>query len=82
MRIITFLTDCAVVDRIINHLKLTFVTERPPPPRIVYQELFIAAEERMVLRTSLVVLYRFVGERLFYSWLLGTFCRFMSLFSH
>jgi hypothetical protein len=31
MRIIAFLTDYAVVDRIINHLKLTFVAERPSP---------------------------------------------------
>jgi hypothetical protein len=46
MHIIAFLTDYAVVDRIINHLKLTFVAERPPPPRIAYQELFMAAEER------------------------------------
>jgi hypothetical protein len=44
MRIIAFLTDYAVVDRIIGHLKLTFVAERPPPPHMVYQELFIAAE--------------------------------------
>ncbi len=29
MRIIAFITDYAVVDRIINHLKLTFVAERP-----------------------------------------------------
>jgi len=46
MRIIAFLTDQAVVDRIINHLKLTSVAERPPPPRIAYQELLIAAETR------------------------------------
>jgi hypothetical protein len=46
MRIIAFLTDYAVVDRIINHLKLTFVAERPSTPQIVYQELFMAAEER------------------------------------
>jgi len=44
MRIISFLTDYAVVDRIINHLKLTFVAERPPPPPIAYQELLMAAE--------------------------------------
>jgi len=44
MRIIAFLTDYAVVDRIIDHLKLTFVAERPPPPQIAYQELLIAAE--------------------------------------
>ncbi len=29
MKVIAFLTDYAVVDRIINHLKLTFVAERP-----------------------------------------------------
>jgi len=46
MRITAFLSDHTVVDRIINHLKLTFVAERPPPPHIVYQELFMAAEER------------------------------------
>jgi len=30
MKVIAFLTDYAVVDRIIDHLKLTFVAERPP----------------------------------------------------
>jgi hypothetical protein len=34
------------VDRIINHLKLTFVAERPPPPHIAYQEVLMAAEKR------------------------------------
>jgi len=43
MRIIAFITDYAVVDRIINHLKLSFVAESPPP-RIVYQEVLMAAE--------------------------------------
>ena len=44
MRVIAFITDYAVVDRIIDHLKLTFVAERPPPPHIAYQEVLIAAE--------------------------------------
>jgi len=44
MRIIAFLTDYSVVDRIINHLNLTFVAERPPPPRFAYQEVLMAAE--------------------------------------
>jgi hypothetical protein len=44
MKIIAFLTDYAVVDRIINHLKLSFVADRPPPPRIVSQEFLMAAE--------------------------------------
>jgi hypothetical protein len=44
MRIIAFITDYAVVDRIIAHLKLTFVAERPPPPHLVYQELLMDSE--------------------------------------
>lgn len=44
MRIIAFLTDYVVVDRIIHHLKLTFVADKPPPSQIVYQELLMAAE--------------------------------------
>jgi hypothetical protein len=36
MKIISFLTDWAVVDRIINHLQLTFVADRPPPPQTAY----------------------------------------------
>jgi hypothetical protein len=45
MRVIAFLTDYAVVDRIIDHLKLTFVAERPPPPpHLAYQEHLMAAE--------------------------------------
>ena len=31
MKVIAFLTDYSVVDRIINHLKLTFVADKPPP---------------------------------------------------
>jgi len=44
MKVMAFLTDYSVVGRIINHLKLTFVAERPPPPRVAYQEVFMAAE--------------------------------------
>ena len=44
MRIIAFLTDHSVVDRIINHLKLTFIADRPPPPHLLYQEFLMAAE--------------------------------------
>ena len=44
MRIISFLTDYAVVDRIINHLKLTFFADRPPPPHVAYQEALMDAE--------------------------------------
>jgi hypothetical protein len=44
MKVIAFLTDYPVVDRIIHHLKLTFVADRPPPPHIAYQEVLMAAE--------------------------------------
>jgi hypothetical protein len=44
MKVISFLSDDAVVDRIIDHLKLTFITDRPPQPHIAYQEVLLAAE--------------------------------------
>ena len=44
MRILAFITDYSVVDRIINHLKLAFVADKPPPPRLASQELLMAAE--------------------------------------
>jgi len=44
MRIIAFITDYAVVDRIINHLNLTFVAERPPPPHVASQQFFLDSE--------------------------------------
>ena len=44
MKIISFLTDYTVVDKIINHLKLTFVAERPPPPQVASQELLMSVE--------------------------------------
>jgi len=36
-------TDWAVVDRIIDHLKLAFVAERTLPPQIASQELLMDA---------------------------------------
>jgi len=42
MKVIAFLTDFSVVDRIIGHLKLTFVAERPPPPQVALQLLTAA----------------------------------------
>jgi hypothetical protein len=44
MKVIAFLTDYAAIDRIIDHLKLTFVADRPPPPHIAYREILMAAE--------------------------------------
>ncbi len=33
LRIISFIENYKVIDKIIDHLKLTFKAERPPPPR-------------------------------------------------
>ncbi len=44
MKVIAFLTDCAVVDPIIDHLKSTFVAERHPPTHLAAQKLLMAAE--------------------------------------
>jgi hypothetical protein len=46
MSIISFIEDHKVIDKIIFHLKLTFMAERPPPPQIVRQEFLMASEER------------------------------------
>jgi len=45
MKVVAFLTEYAVVDRIMEHLKLTFVAEKPPPAQIFEQVALIAAEE-------------------------------------
>jgi len=45
MKIITFITEYAVVDRIIDHLKLTFVADKPPPSHVFEQVALTAAEE-------------------------------------
>jgi hypothetical protein len=45
MKVISFIEDHKVIDKIIAHLKLTFLAERPPP-QIVQQELLMTAEER------------------------------------
>jgi len=43
MRIVSFIEDPKVIDRIIRHLELSFEAERPPPPHHVQQELLTAA---------------------------------------
>jgi len=46
MKVISFIEDHKVIDKIIAHLKLIFFAERPPPPKALQQELLMAAEER------------------------------------
>ena len=45
MKVVAFLTEPAVVDRIICHLELTFVAEKPPPAQILEQVVLVTAEE-------------------------------------
>ena len=45
MKVVVFLAEHAVVDRIIRHLKLRFVAEKPPPSH-VFEQVALAAAER------------------------------------
>ena len=45
MKVVAFITEVAVVDRIIDHLELAFVADRPPPSRVLEQVALPAAEE-------------------------------------
>jgi len=45
MKIIAFITQFRAVDRIIDHLKLTFVAAKPPPPHVFEQVVLTAAKE-------------------------------------
>jgi hypothetical protein len=47
MKVIAFLTEDAVVDRIIEHLKLRFIAEKPPPAHVFTEVALMAAEERI-----------------------------------
>jgi hypothetical protein len=45
MKVVAFLTEYAVVDRIIDHLKLTFVAAKPPPSHVFTEVALPEAEE-------------------------------------
>ena len=45
MKVIAFITEVTVVDRIIDHLKLLFVASKPPPSRVFEKVALMAAEE-------------------------------------
>ncbi len=44
MKIVAFLTDHIIVDRIIDHLELTFAVERPPLPECAGQDFFMVID--------------------------------------
>jgi len=43
--LIAFITEYAVVDRTIDHLKLTFAAAKPPPSHVLSEVALMAAEE-------------------------------------
>ena len=46
MKVVAFITEYAVADRIIDHLmKLTFAAAKPPPPHVFEQVALMTAEE-------------------------------------
>ena len=45
MKVVAFITEVAVVDRIIDHLKLTFVAAKPPPSHVFTEVALMEAEE-------------------------------------
>jgi len=44
IKVVAFVTEHAVVDRIIDHLKLTFAAEKPPPAHVFEPAALRAAE--------------------------------------
>jgi hypothetical protein len=45
MKVVAFLTEYAVVYRIIDHLKLTFAAAKPPPSHVFTKVALLEAEE-------------------------------------
>lgn len=45
MRVIAFVEEPKVIDKVTKPLKLTFEAERPPLPQVAQHKLLIAAEE-------------------------------------
>ena len=44
MKVVALITEYAVVDRIVDHLKLTFAAAKPPPSQAAFQEILMAAD--------------------------------------
>jgi hypothetical protein len=45
LKVVAFITDYQAVDRIIDHLKLRFIAEKPPPCRVFTQIALGEAEQ-------------------------------------
>jgi hypothetical protein len=61
MKVVAFLTAYAVVDRIIDHLKLRFVADRPPPSH-VFEQVALTRPPREGLRSAALMAAEESGE--------------------
>jgi hypothetical protein len=57
MTVIAFITNHAVIDKIIHHLGITFTARRPPPPA-PQEELYRSIAPRRPLKGITVFGYR------------------------
>jgi len=55
MKVVAFITDYAAVDRIIDHLKLTFVAEKPPPSHVI-EQVALTRPPREGLRNAVLMI--------------------------
>ena len=58
-----FITDYVAVDRIIDHLNLTFVAEKPPPSRVLTEVALTAIEKALSLTKSKDSISRYESVR-------------------
>jgi hypothetical protein len=61
MKIVAFITEVSVVDRIIDHLKLEFVADRPPPSS-VFEQVALTRPPREGLRGAALMAAEESGE--------------------
>jgi len=61
MKVVAFLTEVAVVDRIIDHLKLGFVAAKPPPSH-VFEQVVLTRPPREGLRSVALMAAEESGE--------------------
>jgi len=61
MKIVAFITEVSVVDRIIDHLKLGFVAAKPPPPH-VFEQIALTRPPREGLQSAALMAAEESGE--------------------
>jgi len=67
MKVIAFITEYAVVDRIIDHLKLRFVADKPPPSH-VFEQVALAVFAAIDMAARPTVVFHHDHEGIFIAW--------------